>query len=110
VYSHPVFTPQEKQPDTVLCNCWAYAKTVYPTLPGTKVINASLSSIPDGVVVFNYSGTPHYAVVTAVGSTTVTITETNYTRCTKGTRTIPLTDPSIKGYYHTKSPVEEGAS
>lgn len=97
-YSHPA----KPLVDGVLCNCWAYSKQVYPTLPSTKVIHANLEDEPSDVAVFSYNGLPHYAVVERVGTSTFDVSETNFKRCQKGTRTVELDDPSLLGFYSTK--------
>lgn len=89
--------------DTVLFNCYQYVRAKYPTLPRTAEIHNNLQQIPAEVVVFDYSGLPHYAVVRSVSSTTLDIAETNFKRGKKTYRTIPRTDPAIIGYYDIKS-------
>lgn len=85
--------------DSVLCNCWAYSKQVYPSLPPTKTIHANLQQEPAEIAVFQYGNLPHYAIVTSVGTSTFDITETNFKACEKTKRTISLDDPSLKGFY-----------
>jgi hypothetical protein len=85
--------------DPILCNCYAYAKQVYPTLPTTKKLLASTSKKFGKVAVFDYDGLPHYAVVDSMGIGTFTVTETNYKRCQRTTRTIKFNDPALVGFW-----------
>ncbi len=87
------------QEDPVLCNCYAYSKQRYPSLPTTKKLLASTSKKFGKVAVFNYDGLPHYAVVESMGIGTFTVTETNYKRCQKTTRTIRFDDPALVGFW-----------
>ena len=88
-------------PNSILCNCWAYVKSVYPSLPPTSQIKNNLVDV-GSVAVFYYSqvGLHHYAVVVAVTDDGYIIEETNYKRCQKGSRTIPKDDPSLLGFFH----------
>lgn len=91
--------PPKPVPNTVLNNCYLYAKSIFPTLPPSKVIWQNLTDIPVGVAVFSYSGVPHYAVVTGRGTSTIDIVETNFKHGKRTERTIALTDPALKGFY-----------
>lgn len=58
------------------------------------------------VVLFSYAHTGHAALITDVVQARperpeiyLTITESNYHHCTPDTRTIPLDDPAIRGFY-----------
>jgi len=92
--------PPETIPNSVLCNCWAYVKSVYPSLPSSATIRSNLSDA-GSVAVFYYSqvNLPHYAVVVEETADNYLIEETNYHRCQKGTRIIPKNDPSLLGFF-----------
>lgn len=99
VIEEPEPPKEEPLPDPTLCNCYAYAKKIYPSLPPTKKLLASTSQKFGKVAVFDYDGLPHYAVVTGMGMGTFTVDETNYKRCKKTQRTIKFDDPALVGFY-----------
>lgn len=84
----------------MLCNCWAYTKSQYPSLPSTKVILSNLQQKGE-VAVFYYSDAQlhHYAVVREETDTHYLIEETNYKSCTHGVREVSKTDPSLLGFF-----------
>lgn len=94
------FSAHVELPTVVLCNCWAYVKSVYPLLPGTDHILSNLSK-SGSVAVFYYpkTGLHHYGVVLYEHDDYYVIEETNYTHCTKGLRNIKKNDPSLIGFY-----------
>lgn len=91
---------EDPLPDSVLCNCWAYLKEIYPTLPNTKEIHANLQKNTAEVAVFSYDGLNHYAHVVSVGTSTFSVEETNFKKCTKGSRIVQLSDPRLLGFYN----------
>lgn len=86
-------------PDSVLSNCYAYVKFVYPSLPPTATILANLGAEGE-VAVFYYpdSGLYHYAVVESVEP--FVVTDTNYGSATKKTRAEDGT--RLLGFYKVK--------
>jgi hypothetical protein len=85
---------------SVLTNCWAFAKQVYPSLPSTKEMWVNATQTPGGVALFKYkSGLVHYAVVESVGTSTIDIVETNYKHGKKTERTVSLSDGALRGFY-----------
>jgi hypothetical protein len=97
-YDQPA-KPLKYDVDAVLCNCYLYSKLKYPNLPGTTYIKSHLQKDVAEIAVFDYNGLEHYAVVESFSTTTITLKETNYKRCTKGTRTISRSDPALIGFY-----------
>lgn len=85
---HPIEPerPKVEVPDPILSNCYAYVKSVYPSLPPTATILANLGAEGE-VAVFYYpdSGLYHYAVVESAEP--FIVTDTNYGSATKKTRT-----------------------
>lgn len=81
---------------TVLSNCYAYVKMVYPELPGTKEILNNLSGEGE-VAVFYYpeSDQYHYAVVES--REPFIVTDTNFGSDTKKTRR--ETGRNLIGFY-----------
>jgi hypothetical protein len=85
----------------VLCNCWAYTKSVYPELPSTATILSSLSE-EGNVAVFYYAdiGLYHYAVVREETETHYIVEETNYKKCQQSKREVDKGDSSLLGFFH----------
>lgn len=97
----PYTRPVEVVPSSILANCYLYAKHIYPNLPPTKEIWANLTQEPGGVAVFKYaSGLEHYAVVDFVGTSTISISETNFRAGTMSKRVIQFDDENLVGYFH----------
>lgn len=97
-YDHPQ-KPPKPTPSGVLFNCYLYVKSTFHSLPPTAEIRANLQKEPAEVVVFNYNGIPHYAVNEGTGTSTISISETNYKKGQLTHRIIPMSDPSIEGYF-----------
>lgn len=80
-------------------NCWAYLKSLVPSLPNTKYLVPNTTIHKGVVALFNYNGTPHYALVISLGATTFRVKESNVPAGTIGERDIPYDTPSLKGFY-----------
>lgn len=82
------------------CNCWQYVKAVLGTTP-----SLTQKTTPRGgsIAVFDYSGTPHYAVVLELKNDGFIVREANYEPCKTGTRLIKWGDTHIKGFYDPTS-------
>lgn len=92
----PVLKPE--LPYSILSNCWAYVKHIYPSTPGTATIRANLGESGEiGVLYYASSGLWHYVVVESIDGDMVTFTETNYNGDTKSTRTLP--SAAFVGFY-----------
>jgi len=97
VYDNPIEPERpEVLPDPILSNCYAYVKSVYPSLPNTQTILANLEQSGE-VAVFYYpdSGLHHYAVVESMEP--FMVTDTNYGSQTKKTRL--ASDLNLIGFY-----------
>ncbi len=84
-----------------LCNCYAYVRNQYPSLPSTGVILNNLQQ-SGNVAVFYYQdvGLHHYAVLVGETDTHYIIEETNYKRCKFGIRQVPKNDKSLIGFFN----------
>jgi hypothetical protein len=81
----PILQVKKLLPFSVLSNCYAYVKHVYPSLPPTKTILANLSSSGEvAIFYFPDSNLYHYAVVEIVNP--LVVTDTNYQGHKKTTR------------------------
>ena len=87
-------------PRAVLCNCYAFVKTVFPSLPSGSYIVDNLEK-SGNIAVFYYpaSGLYHYTVVVKEFDDTILIQETNYHKCTGGYRFIDRNDPYLIGFF-----------
>ena len=96
----PEVTVLKPVPNSILSNCYAYARSRYPGLPGTNHILANLSTSGE-IAIFYYpdSGLHHYAVVESVSGTSINISETNYGGHFVNYRTVPRSDPHFLGFY-----------
>jgi hypothetical protein len=97
---HPIQEAPVRLPTSVLCNCYAFVKQHFPTLPSTATILSNLAA-EGRVVVFYYAeiGLYHYAIVRGERRDAWLIEETNYKHCTHDSRWVPKEDPAIVGFY-----------
>lgn len=87
-------------PDAVACNCWAYVKSLKPTLPNTASLKPNGTPAVGTVAILDYEGTMHYALITALGDAGFTVDESNYHHCEYDARTVEWNDPHLVGFYH----------
>lgn len=87
------------------CSCVSFVKFVtgYKEPVGNARNWPKVLLLPfvGGVVITNESPAGHVAVITQVDfdNETITIVETNYKPCKKGTRTLSMNSPKILGYW-----------
>jgi hypothetical protein len=81
----PIPEPEPELPYSILSNCYAYVKHIYPETPNTATILANLGASGE-IAVFYYpeSNLYHYAVVESMEP--FVVTDTNYGSKTKKTR------------------------
>lgn len=87
--------------DRLAWNCYAYIKAMFvPNLPQTRYLKPNAEAQIGAVALFTYpSGLRHYAyVINRVGDL-VTIAESNYRKGKYTTRTIPISSPSLDGFW-----------
>lgn len=70
-----------------------------PNLPPTADLYPNTEPLIGAVALFNYSGTPHFAVVEAVNTGTVTVAETNYHHGLFDRREVSLSDENLRGFW-----------
>lgn len=95
---------REAPTDRVECRCVSYLriKLGVPISGDAKDIvpNTELADITIGtVILFNYDGVFHAAVIISLHRDEAVILESNYRHCEETRRTIKLSDPAIRGYY-----------
>ncbi len=90
----------KKKRGSSYCSCVLYAKSLtgYSQSVGAARNWPKNSPVPvvGGVVVTNESRIGHVGVILSIDGDSITITEANYYRCKKSTRTILLSSPVIK--------------
>ena len=86
-----------------VCSCVQYMKARGAPIPNGFDANEILPNTPEPVVgalvLIDYENIGHVAMITEVGSTTISITESNYERCKITSRTIDRSDAKIRGYW-----------
>lgn len=99
--SSELFPVEEPAPQPAyLSNCYLYVKHIFPSLPPTATIKVNLTQEPSDVVHFLYEdGVEHYAVITSVATSSITIRESNWDAGVITERTVQLNDPSLQGFY-----------
>lgn len=86
-------------------NCYSLVQTQVPNLPKMAAIQPNSPPAPGAVAVFYYkskqTGAPvkHVAVVKAVKDGAVVIQESNMKPFLIDTRTVPLSDPHLQGFW-----------
>jgi len=97
----PEFKALKRKPElsySILMNCWAYVKSVYPGTPGTSRMLSNVSDSGEvGILYYPKSDLYHYVVVESIDGDQVTFSETNYNGHTKSTRTLP--SAAFVGFY-----------
>lgn len=95
-----VYTPP---PYSVECSCVQYAVSIgadIPVVDASQIHPTNKEPYVGATAIFYYpnSGLHHVAVVTEVTDTSFTVRESNYVRCTVGTRVVPKTDKRLLGF------------
>ncbi len=87
------------------CNCYGYVSTLTDLPHMAAIVPQSFTPKPGSVAVFYYHDKEtgvlikHIAYVRSVADGNVTILEANKTHCLVDTRTIPMTDPALAGFW-----------
>ena len=93
--------PQYDSSEPVECSCIAYLTSLGIKLPLGDAIDITPNSTPHvgGIALFTYGKLGHVALITAISTSTFTIIEANYHRCTSDTRIINWNDKHLQGFY-----------
>lgn len=76
-----------------------YVASKIPNLPRTSDLYPNSSAVAGAVALFNYGGTPHYAVVEAINVGSITVSETNYHHGKFDRREVSLSDDALLGFW-----------
>ena len=98
--STPPVAVAVKAPDALACNCWAYVKSLNPALPNTANLKPNGTPAVGTVAIFNYEGTMHYALITALSDDGFSVKESNLHHCQYDVRVVSWSDPHLIGFYH----------
>lgn len=93
--------PVKKPYDATACNCYAYVKSKIPSLPLTKYLKPNTNLDVGVVALFNYRGTPHYAIVSKLEGVGFWVKDSNFGGCGYRTHYIKLDDPALIGYWNS---------
>jgi hypothetical protein len=95
-------TKKEIAQGTQYCSCVLYARALIPNLPRGNASDFKPNGPPqiDGLVLLDYDGVAHVAVITGFTADGIIVSEGNYHHCKKDTREIPLSDIHIRGFWH----------
>lgn len=100
----PITQVQKPKIDTTLCSCVLFlrerlgvdihgdAGTIIPNIPLAE------ASVGD-VILLDYDGTGHAALITKVTGKGFIVHEANYKHCQEGNREVDVTRESIRGFY-----------
>ena len=89
-----------KQDAWTACNCYAQARAILGSLPKMADIKPNSTPRKNGLIIFNYSGVKHIAVITGFSKTgNALVREANLKPCLTGSREVFLNDPAIIGFW-----------
>ncbi len=94
-----VVETEKPQYDALACNCYALVKSRLPSFPQTKELESNTSVHIGVVAIFDYSGLPHYGIVTRFDAYGFWISDSNFKHCQYLTHYIKMTDPAIRGFW-----------
>ncbi len=97
-------TPELVVDDSLpICNCYLEVKKYIPDLPRTKELTPNSPARPGAVAIYNYNGTPHYALVLDVyhdGTYRHLERGSNLKRCEFYERVVDEENPYLVGYWY----------
>lgn len=95
----PVVAPT--YPQYVLANCYAYVRYTIPSFPMASEIKANSTPHVGAVAIFDYSGLPHYGIISSTTVKGFWLTDSNYGGPGIRTHFIEWSDKAIKGFWST---------
>lgn len=90
-------TPPTTEDDLLMCNCYAYVRSLIPSFPAVRNIVFNSKGLVGVVAIFDY---PHYALITEIEADGFWVKESNYKHCTYGTRFVKWSDPHLLGFWN----------
>lgn len=93
-----VYAPVRKQV-VGECNCWEYVRSQIPAFPNTKNLTNNSTPKVGAVAIFDYSGTPHYGLITAITADGFTVKDGNFGGCGIRSHFIEWSNKAIVGFW-----------
>lgn len=87
--------------NAALCNCYAYVRSQIPSFPPTWLLKNNTSPHVGAVAIFNYSGVPHYGIITEITADGFWLKDSNFGGCGLRTHFIEWTNHYITGFWGT---------
>lgn len=91
-------SPSEVQ-DSILSNCYLYMLSKIPSLPRMADITTNTTPHPGAVAFFNYSGLPHFGIITKVEQDGFWLNDSNFGGPGIRTHFIAWGNIHIKGFW-----------
>ncbi len=88
-----------KVSNAVLCNCYAYVRSQYPDFPPTWELENNTTPHVGAVVIFDYSGLPHYGIISKLNADGFWLTDSNFGGCGIRTHFIEWNNKYITGFW-----------
>lgn len=87
--------------DALACNCYAYVRSLIPSLPLANLIKSNTTPHIGAVAVFDYEGLPHYGIITKLTADGFYLEDSNFVHCKYTTHFIAWSNVHIIGFWAT---------
>ncbi len=87
--------------DALACNCYAYVRSLIPSLPLANLIKPNTTPHVGAVAVFDYNGLPHYGIVSKLEADGFELQDSNYSHCKYMTHFISWNNKALVGFWAT---------
>lgn len=87
--------------DALACNCYAYVRSLIPSLPLANKIVPNTTPHVGAVAVFDYDGLPHYGIIVSLSGDGFELQDSNYVHCKYETHFISWNNKAIVGFWAT---------
>lgn len=85
--------------DALACNCYAYVRSLIPSLPLANKLEGNSPAKAGAVAIFDYHGLPHYGIVVSISGDGFMLQDSNFKKCKYLTHFISWNDPAIEGFW-----------
>lgn len=80
----------------LLCNCYAYVKAKYPSLPRTALLEPNTTPHVGAVAIFDY---PHYAIIVDFDEKGFWVDHTNFKKCVHNSTYFTWDNAHLLGFW-----------
>lgn len=87
--------------DALACNCYAYVRSLIPSLPLANKIVPNTTPHVGAVAVFDYNGLPHYGIIASISNDGFELQDSNYVHCRYSTHFIAWNNKALVGFWAT---------